>query len=72
MKAARSAPPTLRNVYTCEQFAAEVLEGNRHPNWVRTQCQRKKIKTVAKHPWLIPQSEALRFIAPTDGKTKTL
>lgn len=62
-------PPSLRNVYTCEQFAAEILCGQHHPDWVRGQCRRgmKKrggIRTVGKRPWLIPQSEAIRFISP--------
>jgi hypothetical protein len=59
------APAPLRNVYTVEQFAAEVLQGNRHANWVRSECKAKRIKAVARRPWLIPQSEAVRFITPT-------
>lgn len=52
----------LRNVYTCEQFAAEVLCGNRHPNWVRDQIKKRKIKAMGGKPYMIPMSEALRFI----------
>lgn len=55
---------TLRNVYTPEQFASEILCGNRKADWVRDQCKAKKIKAIARHPWLIPQSEAIRFINP--------
>lgn len=52
----------LRNVYTCEQFAAEILCGNRSVEWVQDQCAAKKIKWVAKRPYIIPQSEAARFL----------
>lgn len=55
---------TLRNTYTVEQFAAEVMGGNRKPAWVRKQCRLGRVKAVARRPFLIPQSEALRFIAP--------
>lgn len=54
----------LRTVYTVDEFAAEVLGGNRHPNWVRDQIKARKIRVVASRPYLIPQSEALRFISP--------
>lgn len=54
----------LRNVYSVAQFAAEILEGHRSAEWVQDQCRAKKIKTVTKRPYLIPQSEALRFINP--------
>jgi len=54
----------LRNVYTCEEFAAEILCRNHTAQWVRIQCRAKRIKTVARRPWLIPQSEAARFINP--------
>lgn len=54
----------LRNVYTCEEFAKEVLCEKRTANWVRNQCHAKRIKTVGGKPYMIPQSEALRFIAP--------
>lgn len=54
--------PQLRNVYTCGQFAAEVLCGNRSTEWVQDQCAEGEIKTVAKRPYLIPQAEALRFL----------
>lgn len=57
-----TAPAPLRNVYTCEQFATEILCGNRHPNWVRNQIKAKKLKAVSAKPYLLPQSEALRFI----------
>jgi hypothetical protein len=59
--------PALRNVYTAEQFASEILCGNRHPKWVQRMCRAKQIKSVARDPWLIPQAEALRFI---NGPTK--
>jgi hypothetical protein len=55
---------TLKNVYTTEEFLKEILNNRRAPNWIRRQCRINKIKTVAKHPYLIPQSEALRFISP--------
>ena len=54
----------LRTVYTAEQFAAEILGGNRTREWVCDQCAAKRIKWVARKPYLIPQSEALRFISP--------
>lgn len=54
----------LRNTYSVEQFAAEILSGNRLPAWVRKQCRLGRIKSVARHPYLIPQSEAVRFISP--------
>lgn len=55
---------SLRNVYTTEQFASDVYCGNRTAEWVRKECRRKRIRTVARHPYLIPQSEALRVISP--------
>lgn len=58
---------TLRNVYTVEQFATEVLGGSRLPAWVRKQCRLKEIEVVASRPYLIPQSEAVKFINP-EGK----
>jgi hypothetical protein len=54
--------PALRNVYTCEQFATEVLCGNRSTEWVQDMCKARRIKHVARRPYLIPQSEAVRFI----------
>lgn len=54
----------LRNVYTAEQFATEILCGNRSVEWVQDMCRAKRIKTVARKPYLIPQSEAIRFISP--------
>jgi hypothetical protein len=51
----------LRPTYTVDQFAAEALGGNRSLYWVRQQCRLGKIKTVGRRPFLIPQSEALRF-----------
>ena len=54
----------LRPVYTTEQFLTEILGNNRSPDWIRMQCRTKRIKTVAKRPFLIPQSEAKRFISP--------
>jgi hypothetical protein len=67
------APPTskLRNVYTVEQFAAEILCGNRHANWVRNRCQAKIIKTVTQKPFLIPQSEAMRMITASGDARKS-
>ena len=55
---------TFRNVYTVAQFAAEILCGNRSEEWVCDECRAKRIKTVARRPWLIPQSEAIRFTNP--------
>jgi hypothetical protein len=52
----------LKNVYTVEEFTKEILRDKRHPNWVRKRCKAKVIKTVASAPYLIPMSEALRFI----------
>src|SRR4051812_28875287 len=31
----------FRNVYSAEEFSAEVLEGKRTPIWVRRQCKKK-------------------------------
>lgn len=59
-----AALPVLRPVYTTDQFAAEVLGGNRKAVWVRRQCAARKIATVGRRPFLIPQSEAVRFISP--------
>jgi hypothetical protein len=66
MNQPQSNPP-LRNVYSVAEFAAEILCGKRTAKWVRAQCRRKRIKSVASHPYVIPQSEAARFINP-DGK----
>jgi hypothetical protein len=62
--AAPIAPAALKNVYTPAEFAAEILEGNRSANWVRNECKKRTggIKTVAARPYLIPQSEAMRFL----------
>lgn len=60
-----STTTDLRPVYNSEQFAAEVLGGQRSARWVANECRARRIKTVAKRPVLIPQSEALRFINPT-------
>lgn len=54
----------LRTVYTSEQFAAEILGGNRTPQWVQDECRAKRIKFVARRPYLIPRSEAEKFINP--------
>ena len=59
-----AAPVNLRPVYTTERFAAEVLGGNRKAVWVRRQCASRKIATVGRRPFLIPRSEAVRFISP--------
>ena len=53
---------TLRNAYTTDEFAVEVLAGKRKPEWVRKQCRLGKIKTTGKRPFMIPQAEAVRFI----------
>ncbi len=52
----------LRNVYTAEQFAKEVLGGNHTTAWVQRMCRVRRIKTVGTRPWLIPMSEALTYI----------
>jgi hypothetical protein len=62
MTPATAPAPALRNVYTAEEFAAEILCGNRQPNWVRNQIKARQIKVVASKPYLIPQAEAARFI----------
>lgn len=54
--------PELRAVYTTEEFAAEVLGGKRQAVWVRRQCARRRIATVGRRPFLIPRSEAERFM----------
>ncbi len=54
----------LRNVYSVEEFRSEVLGGHRTAQWVQQQCRKKRIRTVARRPYLIPQSEAARFINP--------
>jgi hypothetical protein len=53
---------TLKNVYTPEEFAKEILCEHRSAKWVRAQCKAKKIKTVTSRPFLIPQLEAMRFL----------
>ena len=63
MNQIQTAQP-FRNVYTVAQFAAEILCGNRTEEWVQDQCRAKRIKTVARRPYLIPQSEAVRFVNP--------
>lgn len=57
-----TAFPQLRPVYTVQQFAAEILGGHRHPNWVRDQIKARKLKAVTTRPYLIPAGEALRFL----------
>ena len=52
----------LRNAYSTDEFSAEILNGKRKPEWVRKQCRLGKIKVTAKRPFLIPQSEAVKFI----------
>ena len=54
-----------RPSYSCDEFALEILDGKRSPKWVRKQCRLRKIITVAKRPYLIPHSEAARFLNPT-------
>lgn len=55
---------TLRSAYSCEEFAAEVLDGKRKPAWVRKECRLRRIRTVARRPFVIPSSEAERFRNP--------
>ena len=64
MNATPTALHTLRNVYSAEQFAAEILCGQRSVEWVQDQCRMRRIKTVARRPWMIPQIEAVRFVNP--------
>lgn len=52
----------LRNVYTVQEFAAEILCGKLSVEWVRDQVKAKKIRALSKRPILIPMAEALRFI----------
>jgi len=54
----------LKTVYTCAEFAAEILAGNHSAAWVRAKCNTGEIKTVGRRPHLIPRSEAERFINP--------
>ena len=54
----------LRNVYSAEQFAAEILCGHHTAKWVQRQCKARQIRVVGRRPYLIPQSEAARFINP--------
>jgi hypothetical protein len=58
-------PQPLRPTYTVEQFTAEIIGGNRTQDWVRLQCRTKRIKTVSRRPFLIPRSEAARFLGET-------
>jgi hypothetical protein len=64
--AAKPAPSEpskpLRNVYTAEQFASEILCGHHTTAWVQRMCRVRRIKTVGTRPWLIPMSEALAHI----------
>jgi hypothetical protein len=60
--ATKPAAATLRNAYSVEEFRKEVLGGHRTAQWVQNQCARKRIKTVTRHPYRIPQSEAVRFL----------
>jgi hypothetical protein len=57
----------LRNVYTVQQFVTEILCGKHSPKWVRRMCRARRIKFVATRPWLIPMSEAIRFINGTEN-----
>ena len=61
----RTEGVALRPVYNSDQFAAEILGGQRSARWVSNECRARRIKTVAKRPVLIPQSEAIRFITPS-------
>jgi len=61
------ASTALRPVYSAKQFAEEVLQGNRCARWVQDQCRfgyNKKVKTAPGSPYMIPRSEAERFINP--------
>ena len=58
----------LRNVYSAEQFAGEILCGLHTTKWVQRQCKARRIRVVGRRPYLIPQSEAARFINPLAGK----
>ncbi len=62
---AEASTVALRTVYSAEQFATEILQGHRTARWVADECRYKRIKTVGARPWMIPRSEALRFISPT-------
>lgn len=53
--------PQFKTVYTAEEFTKEVLRDKRSVKWTRAQCRRKRIKTVAVAPYLIPGSEARRM-----------
>lgn len=59
-----TSTPPLRNVYTAQQFATEVLCGNRSTEWVQDQCAKRNggIRWVARKPYLIPRTEAERFL----------
>ena len=64
-----STPATaFRNVYTPAEFSAEILCGNLSVEWVQDQCRMKRIKTVTRRPFTIPQIEAMRFVSPPPGK----
>jgi hypothetical protein len=54
--------PALRNTYTVQQFAAEILCGHLSAEWVRDQIAARKIKALTKRPILISQGEAMRFL----------
>ena len=54
----------LRSVYSAEQFAVEILGGHHTAKWVQRQCRERRIRVVGRRPYLIPQSEAVRFINP--------
>ena len=58
----------LRPVYSVEEFRTEVLGGHRTAEWVRDQCRSKRIKTVTRRPYLIPQSEAVRMAGAMTGR----
>ena len=63
-----STATQLRPVYSAAEFAAEILDGKRSVEWVQDECRAKRIKAVGRRPWLIPQSEAIRFTNPTAAR----
>ena len=60
----RETMQRFRTVYTCDEFRTEILRDKLSVEWVQDECRAKRIKTVAARPYLIPQSEAIRFVFP--------
>lgn len=54
--------PSLRPVYTVEQFCAEILCNTRKPEWVRDQIAARRIKAITSRPYLISAGEVARFL----------